>query len=447
MVRGAYIKVMADRLRTRLVPTVKTRPEQSKRCGDSGIADSGIPGQADAGATMSPSEAFYMSTEIVEVRLTVSANDLATLEADRFAGVYVPATFLSLGTEVVNVGVRYKGNSSLARAGNKPSIKIKFNQYTPDQRFLGLTKVNLNNTVLDPSMQREMLAYELFRDFGVPAPRANYAKLYVNDEYYGLYVNVEQIDKRALKRLFGDNEGNLYKQYSGASLEYKGPSAASYDDGSYRKKTNEIENDWSDLIALTLLLDSDDSAALQAQLPQLMDVPAYLRWLAVNTYLSHIDAYTGFANNFYLYQDLLTSKFVYIPWDLDITFGTQGHGGTTDSFLLNWDLYDPQIPSPTGLRPMLTKVLAIRSFRDEYTGYLNELIDSGSLESRLLGRIAEVRALITDAATTDPRKPYTNEEFLSSLTTGVPATGDTSPVIGIRAFVEQRTPIVVTLLQ
>ncbi len=408
--------------------------------------DSDIGETPDANTTSSPSDAFYDPSTIVEVRLTVSPADIATLDNAPFAGVYVPATFMSQGQEIANVGVRYKGNSSLARAGEKPSLKIKFNEFSQGQRFLGLTKVNLNNMVLDPSMQRETTAYGLFRDFGVPASRVNYAKVYLNGQYSGLYVNVEQIDKRALTRLFGNNNGNLYKQYSGASLEYRGASSAAYDDGTYRKKTNETENDWTSLIALTQLLDSGDNATIEAELPQIFDVSLYLRWLAVNTYLSHIDAYTGFANNFYLYRDPTTMKFVYIPWDLDITFGTQGHAGTTDSFLLNWDIYNPQIPNPTGPRPLLTKLMSIASFRSEYTGYVVELVDGGQIESRIVSTLDEVRARISDAATTDTNKPYTNSEFLSSLVSGVAAPGDTFPVIGIRSFVEQRTPMVLSQL-
>lgn len=407
-------------------------------------ADAGDP-TADAGSEPGiESDPFYDPASIVDVRLTVAANDLAVLDADPFARVYVPGTFESMGVTLDNVGVRYKGNSSLARAGNKPSFKVKINEYASAQRFLGLTKVNLNNTVLDPSMQREMLAYELFRDFGLPASRANYARLYVNGEYYGLYVNVEQVDKRMLARTFGDNDGNLYKQYAGASLEYRGSNAAVYDDGTYRKKTNETENDWTDLLALCELLATDDLAALEAQLPTLFDTSSFLRWLAANTYLGHIDAYTGFANNFYLYRDPATEAFVYIPWDLDITFGTAGHGGTTTDFLLNWDLYDPQIPSPTGPRPLLTKLMAIAGFRAEYTGYLVELLDGGALQARLDLRIDAVRALIGADARADTRKPYSDADFDRSLTEPVLATGDTvgPPVIGIRTFVDQRTPIV-----
>lgn len=321
------------------------------------------------------------------------------------------------------------------------------NELVADQRFLGLSAVNLNNSVLDPSMEREVSAYELLREFGVTASRANYARLHVNGVYWGLYINVEQVDKRFLARAFTDNDGNLYKQYSPATLEYRGPNASSYDTGTYQKKTNETENDWTDLIALCQLLATNDLTLLESRLPQMFDVSAYLRWLAVNTYLSHIDAYTGFANNYYLYRDPATDRFVYIPWDLDITFGTAGHAGTTTAYLLDWNIYNPQIPSPTGTRPLLTKVLAVPAWRAEYTAAMTELVDGGAIAARLADSITQRRALIMQAALDDPRKPYTDAEFSRTLDEEVLATGAGPPaVIGIRAFVQRRTPKVVAQL-
>ncbi len=404
----------------------------------------------DAGPGGVPSDPFYQTDTIVDVRLTIAPADLAILDDTPDAETYVPGTFEAMGETVSNVGLRYKGNSSLARAGTKKSFKVDFNQYVVDQRFLDLTAVNLNNTVLDPSMEREVSAYELFRELGVVASRANYARLYVNDEYWGLYANVENVDKRFLTRTFTSNDGNLYKQYGQfgpATLEYRGPSASDYDTGTYQKKTNELANDWSDLIALCQLLATNDLAALEVELPQIFDVSGYLRWLAVNTYLSHVDGYTGLANNYYLYRDPATDRFVYIPWDLDITFGAAGHGGTTTQGLLAWDIYNPQLPSPVGTRPLLTRVLAVASFRAEYTAAMTELVAGGALADTLATRLTDRRALILDAALDDPRKPYSDAEFMQSLDQDVLATGAGPPaVIGIRAFVEQRTPLVVDQL-
>ena len=173
----------------------------------------------------------------------------------------------------------------------------------------------------------------------------------------------------------------------------------------------------------------------------------YLRWLAVNTYLSHIDGYTGFANNYYLYRDPATARFVYIPWDLDITFGTAGHGGTTTAYLLGWDIYNPQVPSPVGTRPLLTKVLAIAAFRAEYQADLRALLAGGAIADTLATTITDRRALILQAALDDRRKPYTDAQFMSSLDDAVIATGAGPPaVIGIRAFIRQRTPLVLAQL-
>jgi hypothetical protein len=130
-------------------------------------ADGSVAG-SDA-STALPSDPFYVTNSIVEVRLTISAANLAALDDAPDNDTTVSGTFASMGETVANVGIRYKGNSSFARAGGKKSFKIEFDEYVADQRFLDLGEVNLNNTVLDPSMEREVSAYELFREFGVAA--------------------------------------------------------------------------------------------------------------------------------------------------------------------------------------------------------------------------------------------------------------------------------------
>ena len=57
----------------------------------------------------------------------------------------------------------------------------------------------------------------LFARLGIPAPRETHMRLYVNDEYIGLYAIVESIDKQFLARVYGEigedtqNDGYLYE--------------------------------------------------------------------------------------------------------------------------------------------------------------------------------------------------------------------------------------------
>jgi spore coat protein CotH len=58
---------------------------------------------------------------------------------------------------------------------------------------------------------REILGYELFRQMDVPAPRAAFIDLWVNEIHLGLYTMVEQIDKVFIQNNFKYANGNLYK--------------------------------------------------------------------------------------------------------------------------------------------------------------------------------------------------------------------------------------------
>ena len=55
-----------------------------------------------------------------------------------------------------------------------------FNQFTAGQRFHGLTKIMLNNTVQDPTYINERLCTALFREAGVPAARVTHARVWLN---------------------------------------------------------------------------------------------------------------------------------------------------------------------------------------------------------------------------------------------------------------------------
>ncbi|GAB5407720.1 MAG: hypothetical protein BalsKO_00850 [Balneolaceae bacterium] len=136
-----------------------------------------------------------------------------------------PATFIfTKGEEadtVSNIGFRLRGNTS--RASAKKSFKISFNTFQQGREYRELDKMNLNGEHNDPSIIRAKLSWDIFEAIDLPAPRSNHVKLYINDEYFGLYINVEHIDNEFVQdRFFGSDEGNLYKSLWPADLAYRG---------------------------------------------------------------------------------------------------------------------------------------------------------------------------------------------------------------------------------
>ncbi|MFP6621828.1 MAG: CotH kinase family protein, partial [Pirellulaceae bacterium] len=136
---------------------------------------------------------FYQPDKVQEIHLQIKDVDLARLKAALPRRIYVPATF-RWGTQTIkNVGVRYKGNSSSnPNQRHKRSFLIKFSEFEDGQDFLGLERVALDNGVQFGSLFSEQLITGVLRDLGIRASRCNFARLYLNGSFHGVYTNVER---------------------------------------------------------------------------------------------------------------------------------------------------------------------------------------------------------------------------------------------------------------
>ena len=165
--------------------------------------------------------------------LTVSDRDWSELKAHPEQNTNYPADLRWRGVTVRNIGIRSRGTST--RNGVKPGLRLDMNRYV-DQTFLGLRLLVLDNSYTDPSMMREPLAMKVFARAGLPATREAHARLFVNNEFAGVYVIVEPIDRTYVTRVFGAAEGNAesggylyeYNWVREWGFEYLGPSLEAY---------------------------------------------------------------------------------------------------------------------------------------------------------------------------------------------------------------------------
>ncbi|MET0389756.1 MAG: CotH kinase family protein [Polyangiales bacterium] len=165
---------------------------------------------------------IYDQAQLHTFDVEVAPEDLARADVEPAAEVYVPARLLFEGKRY-DVGYRYKGSVGAFRPpctaqfdggpkAGKCSVKLSFHWTDPEGRFHGLKKLLFHAMHNDRSMLRERLGYSLFREMGVPAPRATHAILRVNGhaEIYGL---VEEVDGRFTRSRFAEGgKGNLYKE-------------------------------------------------------------------------------------------------------------------------------------------------------------------------------------------------------------------------------------------
>jgi len=224
------------------------------------------------------------------------------------------ATVTVDGQRLTDVGIRKKGFYGSLDAA-KPSLKIKTDEFVADQRLFGLKTLTLNNAKQDPSLIKQCLAYQVFDKAGLPSSRCNFARVRVNGNDLGIYVNVESVNKPFLRRHFASDAGNLYE---GALSDFRPQWTLTFD-----KKTNDSDPDRSDLEEMSTALAKPD-AELLAALDPLVDVEQFLDYWAAEVLIGHGDSYSGLANNFFVYDDPTTGRFNFMPWGVDNTFTAGG---------------------------------------------------------------------------------------------------------------------------
>ena len=146
-------------------------------------------------AAQSPDELFDPNV-LQELRLTINSRDLRDLRTNYGNDTYFSADLQWRNIRVRNAGVRSRGGAS--RNGIKLGLRVDFNRYVGGQKFLGLKSIVLKNLWQDGSMMHERLAMSFFARMGQPASRESFCRLYINNEFQGLYVIVESVDNTYL---------------------------------------------------------------------------------------------------------------------------------------------------------------------------------------------------------------------------------------------------------
>src|SRR5688572_23173868 len=173
------------------------------------------------------------------------------------------------------VGVRLKGHRSLRKLGAKSSFKIQLDRFE-ERRLAKASTITLNNMVEDPSMMREVLAYRLYRALGVAAPSAGFAEVVLDGESQGLYAVIESIDKPFLKKRFDDASGPIYEGEYGCDVIPEDVVGFDRDGGT---------KDRSELARFAAIASGPADALFGPNSP--LDVPAFLRFLAVEMYVGN----------------------------------------------------------------------------------------------------------------------------------------------------------------
>ena len=284
-------------------------------------------------------EEIFDDSYIHEVRVTFDNNNFWQELSANYENNYpdVPYTMANVtidGVEIDSIGIRQKGFASHFGSGGslKKSMKIDFNHFVGGKKHDGLKKININNGFGDPAVQRDKLCYNIINEAGVDASRTSYAKIYLNDEYWGLYLLVEQVDRTFLSSNFGNNNGNLFKNMGNSSLQWLGSDTSTYQEV-FELKTDPNPEAWNSFVNFVDVLNTTNDQDFKEAINEVFDVDLYLKVLAVDVATGNWDSYIEHGRNFYMYQDAESGRFNWIPWDYNFalggtfSFGGPGGGG------------------------------------------------------------------------------------------------------------------------
>lgn len=169
-----------------------------------------------AGVTMEYESALFDTNEILRIDISMDGEAWDEMLENAISETYYSCDVAINGSTFYNVGIRPKGNTSLSSIVSDPdsdrySFKLEFDQYVAGQTCFGLDKLILNNNYADATNMKEAIVYDMYRFLDADASLYNYAEIYINGAYWGVYLALEAVEDSFLLRNYGAGSGELYK--------------------------------------------------------------------------------------------------------------------------------------------------------------------------------------------------------------------------------------------
>lgn len=353
---------------------------------------------------------------------------------------------LELGGRLfTNVAARFKGNGTYLSSlhGDKRPFKVDLNEFVKGQKLGGADELNFHNLIDDRSYLSDALAYEFFRDAGVPAPRTAYAYLSVTVEGkwarqpLGLYAMVQPIDEEFAREHFGSKKTVIFKPVTYELFRYLGDDWSAYEPIYDPKKPMTVPQQRR-IIELARLVTYADDAEFERRIAEFIDLHEFARFLAGEVLLSAYDSFLSNGQNFYMYLDPRSNKVGFIPWDMDLAWG--------GFFLLGSarqreqaSIWHPWV----GEHRLVERMLNVPEFREVYRARLEEFMERLFIPERLHRRIDELSGAIRAAVAAESDFRLVRfEEAVSQRPSPRPTKpgsyGADRPVHQLKPFIEKR---------
>ncbi len=351
----------------------------------------------------------------------------------------IHANMTAEGASYPGVGVRFRGNTSYTGTGTsqKKSFAIETDFVNADQTFMGYKNLKFNNAHEDPTFMREVL-YNRMASRHTPIAKANYVRLYLNNEDWGIYANIQAVDKTFLKEWFMSNDGARFRatvesqtntaQPGGgmpiggmptggampggwgdgtAGMNYLGNDSATYK-RYYDLKSSDISDSWQKLITACQTLSTATAATLSA-VKTTIDVDKALWFLAVENIFTDDDSYVMKGKmDYYVYYEPETGRTMPIEYDGNSSFQAAAAASTA---------WTPFKNATNVNYPLLQKLLSIPEYRQRYLAHYRTILQETFTEANANAIIDELNTMIASEVASDTKKLYSTAQY----TSGVPA--------------------------
>ena len=351
---------------------------------------------------------LYSDHSVAQIDIAISQDDWDGLMNSPWGESFRPVDLRfrhgDIDLAVTNAGIQCRGAST--REHQPRAFSISFNAFVPGQKMLDLERLHLHSTCVDPSSTRSKLVHDLHAAVDLPIPYVNHVALVVHGPdwdrtnwvggafFDAIRNNIQPVDDVFLRQHVGSSRGNLYKDSASATLTYLGPDGSSYTNSTYAlQHAGSGDTSFNDLAEFIATINQTPDADFPNAIMQAFDVDGFLKCLALDVLTANYDCYWLYGHNYQLYRHPDTHRWVYVPYDFDLTFGI--NWGTVD-----WSLqyiYSWTNVSGACSTPLASRIFAVPEFRNRYSFYLKQMLDSSYTHSILAPYLFHHRAAMTHA--------------------------------------------------
>lgn len=330
----------------------------------------------------------------------------------------LPATMIVDGVTYDSVGVRFKGQTSYnTGSSQKKSFNITTNSFVSGQDLMGYQILNFNNAFQDESFLHEVIYQHQIRRH-IPSAKSNFIKLYINGGNWGLYPNVQQLNKEFLKEWFLTNDGSNWRADrppgSGggggggwgdgtAAMNYRGPDSTDYQPY-YTLKSSTKPQPWDDLVHTCDVLNNTAAGDLDSLLPAVLDVDRTLWHLGSEILFSDDDSYVYKGKmDYYTFYEIETGRMTPLEYD---------GNSVMESMAQNWSVF---YNANNANYPLLNRLLNNAEWRQRYLAHFRTLIQDEMDTTTLFPLIDDYVSLIDTIVQNDPKKLYSYAQFQTGV--------------------------------